>query len=331
LRVDVVVKRLIVCAAALLFTGCTLSNQNPPALSGPSELALSLSVSAVPDVISQDGASQSMVHVVAKDANGQPVRGLSLRLGMLVGPVGVDYGTLASKSISTDNSGQASTIYTAPVAPPPTVTEDTTVTIQVTPVGNNYENTTPRQVSIHLARTGVILAPNPTLAANFFYSPTQPHETESVQFDGSSSTGAIVSYDWNFGDGTTDKGVRPVHTYAVAGTYNVTLKVTDDRGATSMSSPVTITVVAAAAPQASFTMSPTDPAVNDALYVDASASTVPSGRTIVGYDWNFGDGASGAGQTATHKYGKANSYTIVLTVTDNTGRKGVTSQTITVK
>jgi chitinase len=117
----------------------------------------------------------------------------------------------------------------------------------------------------------------------------------------------------------------------VTGNYNVTLKVTDDRGGTVMSSPVSITVAVASLPQASFAISPTGPAVNDSVYVDASASTVPAGRTIVAYDWNFGDGSTGAGQTATHKYGKANSYTIVLTVTDNTGRKGVTSQTITVK
>jgi len=327
----VLVKRLIICAAALLFTGCTLTKQDAPALAGPSELALSLAVTAVPDLITQDGSSQSMIRVVAKDANGQPIRGLSMRLAMFVDGANVDYGALSSKSLSTDNGGQASAIYTAPVPPPPTVSEDKTVAIQVTPIANNNDNTTPRYVSIHLSRAGVILPPNPTLSATFFYSPTQPHETESVQFDGSASTGAIVSFDWNFGDGTTGSGVRPVHTYAVAGNYNVTLKVTDDRGGTVMSSPVAIVVTTASLPQASFTISPTDPAVNDSIYVDASASTVPAGRAIVSYDWNFGDGSVGAGQTATHKYGKANNYTIVLTVTDNSGRKGVTSQTITVK
>jgi PKD repeat protein len=328
---NVLFKRLTVCAIVLVLSGCTSTKQDAPPLAGPSELALSLAISAVPDVITQDGASQSMVTVIARDKDGQPIRGLSLRLSMNVDGQSQDYGTLSSKSISTDNSGQASAIYTAPMPPPVTVTSDRTITIDVIPVGSNFDNSLTRFVSIHLARPGVILPPNPKLSASFFYSPTQPHESESVQFDGSASTGAIVSYAWNFGDSTTGTGVRPTHTYAVVGNYNVTLTVTDDRGTQATSTPVTITVQAANPPVASFTVSPTDPGVNADIYFDGSKSTVPTGRTIVSYDWNFGDGAIGAGRTATHKYGKANTYTVVLTVTDNTGRQGVTSATVIVR
>ena len=48
-------------------------------------------------------------------------------------------------------------------------------------------------------------------------------------------------------------------------------------------------------------------------------------------EWNFGDGATGSGRTTTHVYDKANTYTIVLSVTDSTGRTGVTSKTVQVK
>ena len=54
-------------------------------------------------------------------------------------------------------------------------------------------------------------------------------------FDASSSTdtdGSIVSYAWEFGDNTTGTGEKPSHDYAAAGTYNVKLTVTDNRGAT---------------------------------------------------------------------------------------------------
>jgi PKD repeat protein len=331
LRTNVLFKRPTIFAIALLMGACTTTKQDAPPFAGPSELALSLAITAVPDVITQDGTSQSMLTVVARDKDGQPIRGLSLRLAMNVDGQSQDYGTLSTKSISTDNSGQASALYTAPAPPPLTVTSDRTIAIDVTPVGSNFDNTIARTVSIHLARPGVILPPNPKLVPSFFYSPQQPHESESIQFDASASTGAIVSYAWNFGDGTSGTGVRPTHTYGVTGTYNVTLTITDDRGTQATSAPSAISVVSANPPTASFTISPTDPGVNADIYFDASKSTVPTGRTIVSYDWNFGDGAIGAGRTATHKYGKANTYTVVLTVTDNSGRQGVSSLTITVK
>ncbi len=48
----------------------------------------------------------------------------------------------------------------------------------------------------------------------------------------SDSDGTIVSYLWDFGDGNTSSAANPNHTYSVSGTYNVTLTVTDNNGAT---------------------------------------------------------------------------------------------------
>src|SRR5688572_6763035 len=59
-------------------------------------------------------------------------------------------------------------------------------------------------------------------------------EGSPIAFDGSGSTDEgndIVSYAWNFGDGTTGTGPTPEHTYAVMGTYTVSLRVTDAEGA----------------------------------------------------------------------------------------------------
>lgn len=69
-----------------------------------------------------------------------------------------------------------------------------------------------------------------------------------ITFDGSASYdsdgGAIASYTWNFGDGSTGTGAVTQHTYATDGTYTVSLTVVDDEGMSNTAS-TTATVAAA--------------------------------------------------------------------------------------
>ncbi|MDQ1730827.1 MAG: trimeric autotransporter adhesin [Pseudonocardiales bacterium] len=70
----------------------------------------------------------------------------------------------------------------------------------------------------------------------------------SCSFNGSSSSdpdGTIASYAWDFGDGSTGTGAQPAHTYAAAGSFSVTLTVTDNSAATgAVSHSVTATMPA---------------------------------------------------------------------------------------
>lgn len=62
---------------------------------------------------------------------------------------------------------------------------------------------------------------------------------------------------------------------------------------------------------------------------DASSSS-DTGSTLVGYAWDFGDGSTGSGKTATHTYAKPGSFTAMLTVTDALNASASTQQTVTI-
>lgn len=69
--------------------------------------------------------------------------------------------------------------------------------------------------------------------ASFVFSPSSPLVNETVTFDASASydpDSTVVSYTWDFGDGTTSTGITAMHSYAMEGSYTVTLQVTDNDG-----------------------------------------------------------------------------------------------------
>jgi PKD repeat protein len=67
----------------------------------------------------------------------------------------------------------------------------------------------------------------PQVVASFSYSPTNPREGDTVHFDASASSGDITSWTWNFGDGGTGSGKLVDHVFNLAGSYNVSLTVSD--------------------------------------------------------------------------------------------------------
>ena len=140
--------RRLTIGALVLSAACTTSQQTEPPLAGPSEFALSLRVTATPDSISQDGASQSSIVVNAFDPNGRGISGLALRMDMAVNGMLQDYGTLSARTIVTGTDGRAATVYTAPVPPPPAAGgAATVVTVVATPTGSNFATVNPQIAS----------------------------------------------------------------------------------------------------------------------------------------------------------------------------------------
>jgi len=323
---------LLVAIAVTAGAGCTVDRQDAPEMSGPSELGTSVTLYASPDTLRQDGASQSQITIQAQDPNGQPVRNLPIRLDVAVNGTLADFGQLSGKNLVTGGDGRASATYTAPQAPADPVDTQTVVQILATPGGTDYNNATPRSVSIRLVPPGIILPPNGTPVPSFTYSPSSPLAKSDVTFDGSLSSdsdGRIVSYAWNFGDGGQGSGQVVKHEYAQPGSYTATLTVTDDRSQ-SASISKTVTVALTPAPKADFVVSPSSPAVNEKVFFNAAGSTASVGRTIVRYDWDYGQGRQDSGQLVWNIYSQAGDFTVVLTVTDDAGNKGTASKTVSV-
>ena len=160
------------------------------------------------------------------------------------------------------------------------------------------------------------------------FSSTITNRNLSVDATGSTdSDGTIASYSWKFGDGGTATGATATHSYAAAGSYPVTLTITDNSGASAATTRTVQATDPAAnvAPTAAFSYQ-TAPLT---ISLNAAASADPDG-TITGYSWDFGDGSSGSGMTASHSYAVDGSYLVSLTVTDNSAATGKSTQTVVV-
>ena len=195
-----------VISAFLALAACTVHKQETPPLTGPSEFGKSLALSVNPDILSQDGQSQSVISIDARDSNGQPLRNLPLRTDVAVnGSVTTALGQLSARSLVTDGNGHASVVYTAPLLPPGLPIAAGTIQILVTPQESDFGNSTPRAVSLKLVVPPGVGGPVPSgnLVAKFTANPPTPTEDQVVLFDASSSTSTgapIVSYSWDFGD-----------------------------------------------------------------------------------------------------------------------------------
>lgn len=317
---------------ALLVSACTVKKQETPSLTGPSELSTAINISVSPDVLFQDGASQSLVTITARDHNGQPLRNLALRVEISVDGIITDFGTLSARSVVTDANGRATVTYTAPPAAGFSVDTGTVVQIRVTPLGNDFGNATPRFATIRLTPTGVINPPTTGLNPRFTVTPPAPIDHQTVIFDASTSTStnaSIVSYLWNFGDGDTGSGITTQHSFDDAGTFIVTLTVTDSIGRVNRTSQ-SVTVAQGTIPTATIVVSPASPIVGQAVNFNGSTSKPAPGRSIRSFEWDFGDGTSAGGAQVSHAYATAGTYTVVLTVTDDAGRVGTTTTSVTV-
>lgn len=167
--------------------------------------------------------------------------------------------------------------------------------------------------------------------ADFTFSPTTPKNGETVYFNGglsSDSDGVIASYVWDFGDGDGGRGERVTHVFRENRTYNVVLRVTDDRGGSDVVSKA-VSVSTNQSPSADFDYSPKPARRGQSIVFDGTLSSDPDG-SIVKYEWNFGDGQTGSGAKPGHIFTESRTFTVYLRVTDNLGAVTEISKSVVV-
>lgn len=164
--------------------------------------------------------------------------------------------------------------------------------------------------------------------AKFTMTPTSGIAPELVSFSGllsSDPDSDPLSYSWDFADGFLATGSMVTHSFAVAGTFDVKLKVSDGRGGAHTVSQ-SIVIKTNQAPKANFTYL----LDQNQFSGDATTSIDPDG-VITNYSWSFSDGTIAQGSAVSHSFGGPGSYSVTLTVTDSKGAKAEKSASVVIK
>lgn len=168
--------------------------------------------------------------------------------------------------------------------------------------------------------------------------PYQADVGEAITFDGTDSSdpdGTITSYEWSFGDGESGSGATSTHTYTAAGTYEVTLIVTDDDGATDTN--VTVANIPGGNRPPTTPSRPSGPTTGNVwnAYTYSSYATDPDGDNIE-YLFDWGDGSttwtsfyeSGESASLPHSWDYQGAYSIRVKARDSHGAESNWSEAL---
>lgn len=232
-------RTVVTISLAAVAAGCEVSSPDTPSVSGPSEFGTSITLSASPEVLAQDGVSQAVITAFARDAASRPIKGLTIRWNASASTTRVLPVNLSALTSTTDADGRTVVILTAPVTPTETPVPPAFITVSVAPVTGSVDDVAARTVRIQLQPPVTIPVANTSPIAAFAAKPSVGIVGEPVTFDARTTIDdgepclTRCTYLWDFGDGTTSSGMVVNHTYLapkpVAPGYTVTLTVVDDR------------------------------------------------------------------------------------------------------
>ncbi|HEV2830340.1 MAG TPA: PKD domain-containing protein, partial [Hanamia sp.] len=130
-----------------------------------------------------------------------------------------------------------------------------------------------------------------------------------------SGSGSLNKWEWDFGDGNFSDVQNPQHTYNSVGSFNVSLRATNNFGCvTSKTLPSFITITTGV--KADFSNS-TSKTCNAPATINFKNNS--TGVGTLNYQWDFGDGATSTETNPFHTYTSSGSYTVGLIVSNSTG------------
>jgi PKD repeat protein len=251
--------------------------------------------------------------VVSEPLPGAPVANFTATPTSGNAPLTVNFtdqstGTVSSYSWDFNNDGNVDSTEQSPSY---TYGTAGTYTVNLTVIGPGGSDSEVKTGYVKVT----VSSPGKPVAA-FSASPASGKTPLTVTFTDNSSN-IPTKWKWSFGDGASSTIQNPKHKYSKAGKYTVILTVTNAKGSNTVTETDYIKVISK--PVSNFTSSITSgKAPLNVKFTDTSTGI------STGWIWEFGDGSKSFVQNPTHKYSKAGTYTVNLTVKNAAGRNTVT-------
>ncbi|MBT7826145.1 MAG: PKD domain-containing protein, partial [Bacteroidetes bacterium] len=153
---------------------------------------------------------------------------------------------------------------------------------------------------------------DPLPQPNFSFNQACLNDTTFFNDLSSGSGVGITSYNWDFDDGSSDTNTNPFHVYQSAGTYDVSLVISNANGCIDT---VTKSVIVNPLPTANFSY--TNACLGETTQFTDNSSG--SGASLNNWSWSFGDSTSSTSQSPSHMYSASGSYSVKLIVTNTNG------------
>jgi len=322
-------KLKIISLVAIVFiiyqAACKMDDVDIPEPTGVSGAKVFLTISAVPDILPTNGVSRSNISVRLADYTNKPISNVTIYFETLnASSQRWDVGKFTSNYVPTGGDGMA---YTTWISPSSAIATD--IFVKAATVDGEYPYQISATTFISLVKPENYPDTPPTGACGtegypnltFDFQPSNPKPNDTVWFSAAGSydsDGYIVSYLWNFGDGTKGKGETTKHVYKAQGSYLVILTATDNDGKTcSITKSINVGEIFGCE------ISTTSGGPNG-----VSTITISSQNGVPNYRWHIdlGDGTvydfltSADSYTIDHIYSTPGPFNVYVTIKDGTGK-----------